>query len=209
MHIKFGISAGWALAAVVLFSCGGGSDDGDKPSAEQVKDTCVKLCQKQASCNGITLNCESLCADNGNGMGQIPPACNTSATMTKVRACLDVACTALESCLESATSACSASGTGGSGSGTGGSGNSTGGFGNSTGGIGSGTGGAGSADCSACSKNPACCTAIAAQIGQDASSCSQSTVASCTAAGAGQATIAQLCQQLVQTGVTLNIAACK
>jgi hypothetical protein len=194
MHAKFAISASWALAAVVLFSCGGGSDDGDKPSAEQIKDTCIKICQKMSSCAGLTFDCGAQCAEN-NAMGQIPPACNTNATMTKVRACLDVACTAVESCFTDATKGCSSSGTGGSGNGTGGSGNST--------------GGAASGDCSACSKNPACCTAIAMQVGQDASSCSQSTVASCTAASAQQSAVIQGCQQLVQLGVTLNIAACK
>lgn len=197
MHAKFGISAGWALAAVVLFSCGGGSDADEKPSADQIKDFCIKNCQKTLSCTGITLDCAGECAKTNNGTAQISPACNTNATLSKLKGCLDEDCPAWQSCLSNATKACSSSGTGGSGNSTGGSSNST--------------GGAGSGDCSACSKNPACCTALAAQVGQDPAYCSQATVASCmaTAAGMAQTAVVQACQQIVQGGVALNVAACK
>lgn len=195
---KFEI-ASWVFALVTVIGCGGGSSSGGgTPTAAETKDLCVKVCQKLVSCQSLPLDCTGdFCAADGPGMSAIPPDCVTRDAFNKVGACVDGACTALTSCLSSATSQCD-TGTGGSSS-TGGSG--------STGG-GTSTGGAGSGDCSVCTKAQACCVAVAAQTGQDSSTCASLSAASCMTS-ASQSTQISACQSILTAGAGLNIAACK
>ncbi len=192
----------WAFALVALLGCGGGSSGGGTPSAAQVKDACTKVCQKESTCNGLTLDCNSVCASNGSGGSgnmAIPAGCNTNDTLNKVQACVNGTCDALLGCLDSATSACE--GTTGGTTGTGGSA--------SKGGTSSSSGGAASGDCSTCTKANACCVALAAQTGSDASQCASITTAACTSAGAQQSVYISSCQTILTSAASLNIAACK
>ena len=197
--------ASCALSLVALLGCGGGDSKG-KLSAEEVKDACVRICQKQSSCEGLTLDCNGFCSNSSSGEGSIPEACKTDATLKKVDACLDGTCQALDGCLDSATSSCS--GSGGS-TGTGGT-TSTGGK-SSTGGTSTGTGGASSGDCNVCTKARNCCVALAAQSGQDASVCESygSLTSMCTSAGANQSTYIESCQAVLTAAASSNNAACK
>lgn len=199
--------ASCALSMFALLGCGGSDSNGGGLSAEQVKDACVRICQKQVSCNpGFPVDCNQQCSDSSSNDGTIPSACKTDATLQKVNACLDGACTALNGCLANATSSCS--GTGGS-TGTGGT-TSTGGR-TSTGGTSTGTGGASSGDCSVCTKARNCCVALAAQSGADASACDAytSAVSMCTSAGANQSVYIESCQAVLSAAASSNIAACK
>jgi hypothetical protein len=196
----------WGFAVVTLLSCGGGtSGGGGKPSAEEVKDLCGKLCQKLATCTGLPAQaCVSSCSDNSTGTGAIPPECNTRDVFNQVNACVNGECSTFTTCLTDATNQCQTA-TGGSSS-TGGA-RSTGGS-TSNGGSTS-TGGAGSADCSVCSKANTCCVALATAQGVDASSCANLSAATCMSAGTAQATLVMACQQTLTIGAAQNIPACK
>jgi len=195
----------FAVALVALIGCGG-SDGGGTPSAAQAKEVCTKVCQKLSTCEGVTLDCGSYCSSNGSGGGSsaIPAGCNTNDTLDKVQACTNGTCEALQDCLTNATSACEDSASGGSG------GRSSGGVsGNGSAGKSNGSAGAPSGDCTVCTKASACCVALAAQTGSDATACSEVSVDSCSAAGPNEALYISTCQSLLMSGAALNIAACK
>src|SRR6187401_861065 len=92
----------WVFTVVTLLGCGGGSSGGGggKPSAEEVKDLCGKICQKLATCTGLPVEaCNSSCSDNGTGTGAIPPECNTRDVFNQVNGCVTGECSTFTSCL--------------------------------------------------------------------------------------------------------------
>jgi hypothetical protein len=176
--------AGAMFLAGAAQGCGGGSS-----SPASYTDSCNKLCDKENSCGNLMApftveTCKSFCTNppgsgaagsGGTGMSGSCGGKSAAQQQNEFNACLNGACSALESCLDAICPSGGGAGTGG-GAGAGGGAGSGGGAGTGggagfggfagTGGF-TGAAGQGGATCdTACVKADACCNAIPAAAGQ-------------------------------------------
>jgi hypothetical protein len=181
------LSVGMALGA-----CSGDDEGGSGGTRAQAIAACKKYCNKLVECTPeASVNCDSLC-DSTVPTNVSSSNCDVGAMSSKVDQCVAGACEDMEACGDELDAMCPGgdgpSGTGGGGNGTGGSGGGT--------------------DCAVCDDAATCCQALAAETGEDPSSCDGLSAADCSSSGA-EAQFIQGCNAILQSGAALGIAACQ
>jgi hypothetical protein len=230
---------GAAIVGVVLVGsatqgCGGGGG----ASSADVAAACTNLCNKEASCNPaeaalIKASCMSGCSNtaaggsSGTGTSMTDcPGLSESDAITKVNACANGTCDALDGCLgaicpsggTAGTSAGSTAGTSGGGtagtSGGGTAGTSGGGTaGTSGGGTAGTTGNPGGTTCdTACAKADACANAVAVLSHSDAGSGTSLKTGCDSQSAADQVSTVSACNMILSEAAMLGAiepTACK
>jgi hypothetical protein len=213
-HVGYFILAS-TLGLVGAAACG--SSDSNGSGGPNYQDLCVKVCQKNLDCSGMSgsIDCNQSCTS------EVRNCSNQSAAATQANDCLSKTCGAdFDACVgqiavtcgstsggsggQTTASATSTNGgttgitTGATASTTGATASTTGGITGgttlglaTTGGLGTTTGSAPS--CDTCAMADACCAIATQMAGQSSSTCTFQS--SCDSAGTSQSIVAQQCQQ--------------